>query len=589
MLSVPGHNSMERYVPDDPDDPDTPLRVLSYEEAEAILRQLGGSDFVPPEPMLPEPVPQEPQRSNGPPKGTTAFPLPQLAANDLRELVEAVPDALVVIDQSGRLILVNRQTEQLFGYHRDELLGQPVEVLVPERFRDKHVGYRDGYFAAPHLRPMGVGLELVGQRKDGHEVPVEISLSPLHSGSVLFVVSTIRDVTQRRNAESQLRKLEQRYRSLVEGIPAVTFMATLDEVDEQALYVSPQIEELLGFTQQEWLENPILWYTQLHPDDQERWHEEFSRTVSTAEPFSAVYRFIARDGKVVWVRGEAKVIRDEVGRPLFLQGVAFDITGIKQAEEELKALNATLDARVVERTAVAEQRAEELVRSNDALKRFAGVVAHDLKNPLLTIQGRIYSLVQNHADMLDEKARGLIDRAVMAGPRMTTLVNDVLEYSKVRTEPRVPVPSDSARAFEAACGDLGAAIEASGAEVTAGELPTVLADPTQLRQVFQNLIANALKYRSQMRPPRVHVTARRQSAEWVFEVTDNGIGIESNYLKKIFIIGKSSRVHKQEGIPGSGIGLTTCEAIIQRYGGRMWASSPGLDQGTTISFTLPVT
>jgi PAS domain S-box-containing protein len=584
-------------VSDDPDDLDTSLRELSYEEAEAILRQLGGTDFVPPEPILPEPTQQQPQRSNdGPPRGTPALPLPQLAASDLRELVEAVPDALVVIDQSGRLILVNRQTEQLFGYHRAELLGQPVEVLVPERLRERHVGHRDGYLAKPHLRPMGVGLELVGQRKDGHEVPVEISLSPLHSGSGLFVVASIRDVTQRRNAEtqrrnaeSQLRKLEQRYRSLVEGIPAVTFMATLDEVDEQALYVSPQIEELLGFTQQEWLENPILWYTQLHPDDQERWHEEFSRTVSTGEPFSTVYRFVARDGRVVWVRGEAKVVRDEFGRPLFLQGVAFDITGIKQAEEDLKALNATLDARVIERTAVAEQRAGELLRSNEALKRFAGVVAHDLRNPLMTIQGRIYSLVENHADKLDENARGLIDRAVMAGQRMTTLINDVLEYSKVRTEPKEPVPIDCARAVEVACENLGAAIEESAAEVTAGELPTVRADPTQLIQVFQNLIGNALKYRSPKRPPRIQVTARQQGAEWVFEVTDNGIGIESKYLEMIFIIGKSSRVHKQKDIPGSGIGLTTCEAIVQRHGGRMWASSPGPDQGTTISFTLPVT
>src|SRR5438552_2845580 len=161
----------------------------------------------------------------------------------------------------------------------------------------------------------------------------------------LLVVSTIRDVSERRRAEAQLRKMEARYRTLVEGIPAVTFMAALDEgVNE--LYVSPQVEELLGFSQKEWLENPVLWYTQLHPEDRGRWHAEFARTCATAEPFRSVYRFLSRDGQLVWVHGEAQVVRDDDGRPLFLQGVAFDVTGIKQAEGELKALNQTLERRV---------------------------------------------------------------------------------------------------------------------------------------------------------------------------------------------------------------------------------------------------
>src|SRR3954453_6777760 len=117
-------------------------------------------------------------------------------------------------------------------------------------------------------------------------------------------------------------------------MPVVTFLAALDGgVNE--LYVSPQIEALLGFSQKEWLEDPILWFTRLHPDDQARWHLEFARTCATGEPFRSVYRFIARDGRVVWVHGEAKLARDEDGRPLFLQGVAFDISGIKQAEDNL--------------------------------------------------------------------------------------------------------------------------------------------------------------------------------------------------------------------------------------------------------------
>ncbi len=141
--------------------------------------------------------------------------------------------------------------------------------------------------------------------------------------------------------ETELRLAEVRYRTLVEQLPVVTFMAALDGgVNE--LYVSPQIESLLGFSQKEWLENPVLWYTQLHPEDQERWHREFARTCAAGERFRSEYRFLARDGRVVWVHGEAEVVRDESGRPLFLQGMAYDITERKKSEEVLRGMNAEL-------------------------------------------------------------------------------------------------------------------------------------------------------------------------------------------------------------------------------------------------------
>src|SRR5579884_2292860 len=159
--------------------------------------------------------------------------------------------------------------------------------------------------------------------------------------------------------ETQLFLAEARYRTLVEQLPVVTFLAALDGgVNE--LYVSPQIEALLGFSQKEWLENPILWYTQLHPEDRERWHIEFARTCATGEHFRSEYRFLARDGRVVWIHGEAQVVRDAAGQPLFLQGIAFDITEKKRAEEMLYRLNAELERRVQERTA-------ELERANLAL------------------------------------------------------------------------------------------------------------------------------------------------------------------------------------------------------------------------------
>ncbi len=375
--------------------------------------------------------------------------------------------------------------------------------------------------------------------------------------------------------EARLRKLEARYRTLVEGIPAVTFMAALDEgVNE--LYVSPQIETLLGFSQKEWLEDPILWYTQLHPDDRDRWHEEFARTCASGEPFRSVYRFVARNGRVVWVHGEAKVVRDDDGRPLFLQGVAFDITAIKQAEEELKAMNQLLEQRVEERTA-------DLVRSNAALERFGYVIAHDLRAPLRTIKSYTQKLPAAALAQLDPEAGDDLTRIINAADRMRVQIDDLLTYSRVRTQGKELAATDCAAAVAAACANLQADIEESGALLSADALPMVMADRTQLVQLFQNLLSNALKFRAE-HPPHIHVRVRRDGDDWLLSVDDNGIGIEAQYLERIFGLGE--RLHSITKYPGNGIGLATCEKIVQRHGGRIWASSPGPDRGSTFHFTL---
>jgi PAS domain S-box-containing protein len=565
------------------------------EEAEAILKRLAGAHAPPPpgssSPRAPA-APLPPAAAGGtaadsPAPADARGAAPLLPTAELfHDLLEAVPDALVITGPGGHILLINSQAERLFGYRREELVGRPVEVLVPERFRDGHVGQRAGYYAAPRVRPMGQGRGLWGRCKDGREVPVEISLSPLATPQGLLVLSTLRDVSERQRAEAQLRKLEARYRTLVEGIPAVTFMAALDESANE-LYVSPQIEELLGFSQQQWLSNPVLWYTQLHPDDRTRWHAEFARTCAEGKPFRSVYRFLSRDGRVVWVHGEAEVVRDEDGRPLFLQGVAFDITGIKQAEEELRALNQTLELRVAERTAEAEQRSGELARSNAELELFGRAIAHDLREPLRTMTSYIQKLAGGYQGRLDAQADDYITRSVNAGGRMRALIDDVLAYSRVRTHGREPSPTDSAAALEAARANLQATLDESGAAVSAGALPTVLADPTQLAQLFQNLLANALKFRAD-RPPRIVVRAERQGDDWLFAIADNGIGIDGDGLKRLFLhIGVQARLHTRSEYPGTGFGLATCKRIVERHGGRIWVESAGPGQGSTFFFTLP--
>jgi PAS domain S-box-containing protein len=545
---------------------------MSREEAELLLRFLAGRAA--PAEKSPEPPPAAPP--DGPPLDLPAGPVAPITPGALRALVEAVPDALVVTDATGRVVLVNAQAEQLFGYARAELLGQPVEVLVPERFRAGHVGQRRGFLAAPHARPMGQSLELLGRRKDGREVPVEIGLSPLSADGGPLVVAGVRDVTVRRRTEAELKRMEARYRTLVEGIPAVTFLAAMDEGASE-IYVSPYIEKLLGFSQKEWVENPILWYAQLHPDDRERWHEEFSRTVARGDTFASEYRFLARDGRVVWVRGEARMARDDAGRPLFLQGVAFDITAIKEAEEMLRAANATLAERVAERT-------RELARSNADLEAFGYRVSHDLQAPLRSIKSYTQKLAEATAGRLGPEADDWMGRIIKGANRMGELIRALLAYSRVTTHGREFQATNCAAACATAVANLQADIEESGGTVAAGTLPVVRADESQFVQLLQNLIGNALKYRAN-RAPEVRVAAEQRGGEWLFSVADNGIGVEGEFLERIFKLGE--RLHSEARYAGSGIGLATCAKIVERHGGRIWATSPGPDQGMTAWFTLP--
>jgi PAS domain S-box-containing protein len=365
-----------------------PDETLSLQEAEAILQQMGqgASPNPPTEPAaIFGPGEKSASKSINNEISQSALPAPlqpaeyRFGENLIRSFVEAAPDAMVIVNQQGRIVLVNTQVEKLFGYSRHELLQQNIETLVPERFHRKHVQDRLDYFATPHVRPMGMGKELHGRCKDGSEFPVEISLSPLETEEGLLVISTIRDVSQRRQAEAQLRKAEARYRTLVEKIPAVTFLAALDEGNNE-MYVSPQIESMLGFSQQEWLENPVLWYTQLHPDDRTRWHVDFARTCATGTAFRSDYRFLARAGHVVWVHGEARVVRDEQGRPMYLEGMAFDITEQKKAEEALRESNEQF--RAVAETAttgiVSADRQGNITYFNPEAERIFGYAAAEM-------------------------------------------------------------------------------------------------------------------------------------------------------------------------------------------------------------------
>jgi PAS domain S-box-containing protein len=425
-------------------------------------------------------------------------------------------------------------------------------------------------------------------------------------GMAAKIEATPEQETQTAQSQSAIWKAERRYRALIEQIPVVTFMAAMDETIHE-LYVSPQIESLLGFSQEEWLENPFLWYNQLHPEDRESWQREFARTCTTGVQFKSEYRFIARDGRVIWVHGECQLIRDEAGQPLFLQGVAYDITESKRAEAALQRMHHDLELMVEQRTAElakanellraeigqrqeAQQalamQASELARSNTELSQFAYVASHDLQEPLRMMGSFAQLLAERYSGHIDADADQFIHFITDGAGRMQRLINDLLHYSRVGKGDIAMAAVDCNSALGIARENLGAIINERQVCVKAERLPVVIGNEGQLVQLFQNLIGNGIKFARTDAASEIRVGARKQDNQWVLWVADNGIGFDPQYADRIFLI--FQRLHSRMNYPGTGIGLAICRKIVERHEGRIWAESePG--RGSTFYFTLPAT
>lgn len=259
---------------------------------------------------------------------------------------------------------------------------------------------------------------------------------------------------------------------------------------------------------------------------------------------------------------------------------------LEERTEQLVKTNSELEGQIAKRKeaeAILKQTLADLTRSNEDLQQFAYVSSHDLQEPLRNVTSCLQLLEQKYKDKLDDDADQYIHYAVEGASRMKALILDLLAYSRIGTKGKPLQSVDCEQVLLQAVENLASAITEAAAEITHDPLPSITADDTQLLQVFQNLIGNAVKFRRDV-PARIHVSAEKNTNEWVFSVKDHGIGIKSQYLEKIFVI--FQRLHKRSQYDGTGMGLAIVKKVVERHGGRVWVESqPGV--GTTFYFAIP--
>lgn len=490
----------------------------------------------------------------------------------LKAVIDTAIDGIITIDNQGIIETVNPAAAGIFGYMPEEIIGHNVKILMPEPDHSQHDTYIENYNRTGIGQIIGKGREVVGRKKNGALFPFLLSISEVKLKGKKIFTGIIHNITELKIAEAALRESENKINAIIYA--AVDGIITIDKRGIMEM-VNPSAARLFGYEATELLGKSI---NMLMPEPDSSNHDGYMhRYHQTGER-----RIIGIGREVTGKRKDGTLF------PFFLSisevkladrtvytGFVHDITKQKISEERLRRY------------------AAELERSNLELQDFAYVSSHDLQEPLRKIQAFGDRLKTKDYPHLSEQGKDYLERMLNAASRMQNLINDLLSFSRVTSKAKPFVPVDLDQVLDEVLSDLEIAVERAQAEIIRSPLPTIEAEPTQMRQLFQNLISNAIKFRKDNEKPiiniyakhiqkKAHLTATPGDEVTEIYIEDNGIGFDEKYLDRIFNIFQRLEGQKYEG---SGIGLAICRKIAIRHGGDIMAKSkPGV--GTRFIITL---
>ncbi len=470
-------------------------------------------------------------------------------------LLESTPDAILIVNAMGRIVLANSQAARAFAYDPGELIGKPVEILLPERFRATHVGHRSLFSQQPRTRTMGHGLELFGRRRDGYEFPVEISLSPLSTDEGTMVMSAVRDITDR-------KKAEQKFRGLLESAPDAMVIVGRDG---RIALVNSQLEKLFGYRREEVLGKPV---DILVPQRYRAKHAQhragfFGQPRPRAMGAGLELYGQRRDGSEFPLEISLSPLETEEG--LFVSGAIRDATERRRFEQTLQ------DA-------------------NRLKSEFLATMSHELRTPLNGIIGFSEFLIDEKAGALNARQKEYLTDVLASGRHLLRLINDVLDLSKIEAGKMdlVEETFDLAAAVEEVCAVVSPIAQTKAITLhgeVSDQLTTVKLDRHKFMQILYNLLSNALKFTQA--GGEVSLSLEREGAELRLQVRDTGIGIHAADLPKLFLEFQQLDSGTGRRHDGTGLGLVLTKRLAELHGGSVRVASE-IGKGSVFTVKLPL-